>query len=505
MARRSKTSSRRNVFGLLMMRPYVAHFLNWRSAVLSATIWCGFSTPSHAQSILGFGDLSDSFSLIPPPTFAAPEANQQMPLAVAPPLGENESYDGPLWDRDYLIGDPFHMRTYLNEKGVNISMMEQSEVLGNLTGGLHTGAVYDGLTSIALTTNLEKLAGIPGLQFNVSAFHFHGRSITLDNLSDLNTASGLEADRGFRLNELWLDQSLWDGLFSLRLGQQSVDNEFMISYYSMLFINGGFGWPTLPSIDLPNGGNAFPLPTPGIRFRFQPRPEYTLLIGAYNGNPGSYVTNPSGTAFPINEGLFAIVEFQYDLHHGGKDGLPGFYHLGSYYNSASFNNAASTVGLSPVLNRHAILTYRNDWAVYFSADQMLYREKDTEDQGLGTFIEIISAPSDRNLVSFNVNAGLTYKGLIPKRNLDTIGISVAYSRISDGKENGFIQPQNGVVQKGSETVFELTYQASITHWWLLQPDLQYVFNPSAGLALPTNPSTRIGNELIMGLRTTITF
>jgi porin len=39
----------------------------------------------------------------------------------------------------------------------------------------------------------------------------------------------------------------------------------------------------------------------------------------------------------------------------------------------------------------------------------------------------------------------------------------------------------------------------------LQPDFQYVINPGAGIQNPNNPSKRIGNEAVLGLRSIVTF
>ena len=65
---------------------------------------------------------------------------------------------------------------------------------------------------------------------------------------------------------------------------------------------------------------------------------------------------------------------------------------------------------------------------------------------------------------------------------------------------------NGPVRTG-ETFVELTYQYQIVPWWTVQPDVQYVFRPGAGIADPSDPTgTRLlRNELVVGLRTNITF
>jgi porin len=54
--------------------------------------------------------------------------------------------------------------------------------------------------------------------------------------------------------------------------------------------------------------------------------------------------------------------------------------------------------------------------------------------------------------------------------------------------------------RSNETFIEATYQYQANAWLQIQPDIQYVIYPGAGLANPNNPSQRIGNELVLGLR-----
>jgi porin len=58
-----------------------------------------------------------------------------------------------------------------------------------------------------------------------------------------------------------------------------------------------------------------------------------------------------------------------------------------------------------------------------------------------------------------------------------------------------------------ESALEFTYEARITPWWLLQPDLQLVFHPGGYIAAP--PPTPMGqpipNAVVIGLRSDITF
>ena len=58
----------------------------------------------------------------------------------------------------------------------------------------------------------------------------------------------------------------------------------------------------------------------------------------------------------------------------------------------------------------------------------------------------------------------------------------------------------GTPVRSDETFVEATYQYQLTPWAQLQPDLQYVFNPGAGIANPNNPTSRVRNELVFGVR-----
>ena len=96
-----------------------------------------------------------------------------------------------------------------------------------------------------------------------------GGNLTADNLMVLQTLTDIEAPVGVRLWELWYQQKFGDK-FDVKIGQQSLDEEFIISpTANSLFINGVSGFPALPAADLPGGGPAYPLAGLGIRGRAQ--------------------------------------------------------------------------------------------------------------------------------------------------------------------------------------------------------------------------------------------
>ena len=137
----------------------------------------------------------------------------------------------------------------------------------------------------------------------------------------------------------------------------------------------------------------------------------------------------------------------------------------------------------------------------------MWREKGTRDQGVGVFARIMGGPGDRNLLNFYVDAGVTYKGVVPGRVNDTLALGVAHARFSDRVSKAdrdaarFGSPRP---VRRSETVLELTYQAVVTPWWQVQPMTQYIFRPS-GEANPNRPRRRLLNALVIGMRVNFTF
>jgi porin len=100
-----------------------------------------------------------------------------------------------------------------------------------------------------------------------------------------------------------------------------------------------------------------------------------------------------------------------------------------------------------------------------------------------------------------------YKGLIPRRPDDKIGIAFAYARVGDnargldsdiGSFGNFFYP----VRSG-ETMIEVMYQAQLQPWWTLQPEMQYIVRPGGGV-LNSDGSSR-PSAWVIALRSTLSF
>jgi len=117
------------------------------------------------------------------------------------------------------------------------------------------------------------------------------------------------------------------------------------------------------------------------------------------------------------------------------------------------------------------------------------------DQGLGWFGRVAFTPADRNFIGFYFDTGLSYKGLLPTRDDDTIGIGFGYAQLTNGARSSL--QAEGSSPIGAEMVLEFTYQAKITRWLIIQPDLQYIINPGG--------TTDLNNALVIGGRASVIF
>jgi porin len=419
------------------------------------------------------------------------------------------------WTRQNLLGDMGGLRPWLGEYGVALGIAETSEYLANLRGGLARGGAYQGLTTMGLSLDTRKAFGLPGGTFYASALQIHGRNFSQHYLGTLNTASGIEAKDTTRLWELWYQQAFLDKRIDVKIGQQSLDQEFMISQYAATFIGTTFGWPGVPTYDMPNGGPAYPLSALGVRLRGEISPSVTALAGVFDGDPlGNDPNNSSGTNFNLHNGALFIGELQYSINQPvegeaevGKSrrGLPGIYKIGVWYHNGQFSDQRfDNTGLSLASPSSTAIARQlhGNYSFYAVADQMIWRPDPGEPKSLGVFARVMGAPGDRNLVSFSANAGIVMKAPFKGRDYDSVGLGLAYIKV--GNHASGLDADSGNAVRGSETAIEATYQYQVTPWWQLQGDVQYTFNAGAGQN-PNNPTKALRNTFVIGVRTNITF
>lgn len=383
----------------------------------------------------------------------------------------------------------------LLHSGFTFPISYDGEVLGNPRGGDRQGAIYDGLLEAGMQLDLGQLMHWTGATFTADFYYAHGTSLTREDVHDLNVVSNLDTVHDPRLYELWFQQCLFDGELLIRVGQIPADTEFCLTAYGALFANSAFG--AMPTLALNMNAPVYPVATPGVRVEVKPDDYWLLLGGVFDGNTGDLTgADRYGTDFNFNprNGVLCLAEIDYTLNPppaaptDGKTTAPtsrplsGTYKLGGFLNTADFADN-KTGG-----------TLHGDYGGYAVADQEVWHKKEAPDEGMRCFCRCGCVPSDRNTVRLDCECGLNYAGLLPGRDKDLTGLGFAYTKVS----NSVLDDAGTAAARHYESIIELTYQAAVNDHLSVQPDIQYVFNPSGG-------AESLPNALVLGLRFTMTY
>jgi porin len=418
----------------------------------------------------------------------------------------------------YLSGDWGGLRSYLEGKGLTFTLPYTNDFLANVRGGIGPGAVGIGVFQPQLDVDLQKLVGWEGGKIHAHGLVTHGPFFSATYLGNILAVSNLEAGPVARLYSLWYEQNAFNDRLSVRAGLMSADSQFLQSKTASNFINNSISWPTFLAANLPAGGPAYPLPAPGVRVRIKPIDEVAFQAAVFSGDPsGGDGSNqsaplPTGTVFSFRGGAFVIAEASYlPNQSAGAKGLPGAYRIGAWYHTSPrfadqrFDNIG--LSLADPQSTGIPLNHTGDTGFYGVIDQMFYRVPGTEDQGLSGFIRAGGVPNDRNLISFYADGGVLYKGLLPRRPDDKVGIAAAYARVGGnarsldadvGLFGNFIYP----IRTG-ETMIEMMYQAQLAPWWMLQPELQYIVRPGGGV--PNSDGSIRPNAWVIAVRSSLNF
>ena len=402
--------------------------------------------------------------------------------------------------------DVGQLRKSLADAGFTVGGSYVGETFTN-TGGIHQGGTYDGVLWTYLLGDLHKAGLWNGLCFYADAYQIHGRSITADDIGSLVTVSSYEALPSTRLSELWLEQHLFSDHVTIRVGQLTADSEFLLSSGGSNFLDSTWGWATLPSFDLPGGGPAYPLATPGARVALKPSDKWGFMLGVYNGDPAGaqckgnpQVCDDNGFDFLLDSPPLLMAEGSYKYNQGGH--LPGTIKIGGWNQFGTFHREPFGSGSPTIARTLNSVPVENDWAIYGIVDQLVWRVPNSQSaNGIGLFVRIIGAPRESNLVDFYADGGITFSGMMPYRADDKLGIGVAYTGISN--EHGFDGGSGLSSARTFEALVEICYTARLRTGWTLQPDFQYIWQPS-GTPEPSGRGT-IPNAAVWGVRTVINF
>jgi porin len=378
-----------------------------------------------------------------------------------------------------LTGNWFGARDALASWGITPSIRYGADLLASVAGGRQRGQAYAGQLAVEVSVDMEKLAGLRGLTFDVSGDWASGTNLS-DDIGNVFTVAQAFEGREVQLANLYLKQSLLDGRLDLKAGRFSTGADFLTSPLDVILVNGALN-PIILAIqkNVP-GVTADPNTTWGGRVVARPSARLSLSAGAFYSDPALDQLTANGTEFGIrgSAGYFVVGEVAYRLNSEKDDtGLPGRYRVGGYHDS---NQYASLT--------NATRRQTGNYGVYMLGEQLVYREGGPgSNQGLTVFGALIYAPQERiNPLPWFASAGASYRGLLPRRDKDTTAFAMYYG--------GFSRDLPGQTY---ELVLEWTYAIALSRWLTVQPDVQYVINPGG--------RSSVGNAVVVGAQLALEF
>ncbi|MFO1127493.1 MAG: carbohydrate porin [Rhodospirillales bacterium] len=389
---------------------------------------------------------------------------------------------------DYATGDWGGFRTQLEDMGITPEMAYTTDLLAVRNGNAGSGDGWDyaGRVDAGINFDFEKLAGIPGLSLYASGAWSSGHDLSERQVGNMFAVAQIFTGQKVRLSQLYLRQSFDDDHYSVKVGRVTTEDDFLASDIYTYYVNGGINGTPSNVPDNNAGFTTAPFTQWGVVGTAEPIDNLRFAIGFYNGNENANDDKEHGVDFDLDpgNGMLVIGEVSYGWNQpkeepgaeeeenkaaeaGGQpaaepeptarpSGLPGLAKMGVLFSSGDRED------LKDGRNK------KGSPGFYVSGQQMVYREPDTDDQGLTPWAVVTYLPRQSiNESPVFFATGMVYKGLIPERDNDAAAIGFYYGKLS-----------NDLEPSGSEKVLELAYTVQLTPWLYVRPDMQFVFDPS---------------------------
>jgi porin len=333
---------------------------------------------------------------------------------------------------------------------IDYSTSYTGDFFGNLTGGKKTGTAYLGIANIRVDFNTKKLGLWEGGEFFINGACTHGATPSEKLIGDFQVASNIEAGNHIFIHELWYKHSV--GKTEITVGLQDLNVKFLTSAYSGSFINSSFGVPSLISDNVPVP--IFPLTALGITGSYKIHETIAIQAALYDGLPELFDNNQYNVAWDLNrnDGALIFTELQFSTL---INGLPGSIKTGGYYHS-HLKEMNEETGFTETV-------FDNNYGFYLIADQLVLQK--SEGAGVGLFAQVAVSPSGLNRHNYYLGGGINYSGIFNNDTDNLLGLAFAHA----GFKNDSLK---------DETTIEMFYKTNIADNIFIQPDIQYIINPS---------------------------
>ena len=351
-------------------------------------------------------------------------------------------------------------RDDLVRDGLSFQLAYLGQFAANPIGGFQSGGEsWRGDLAGGVFADLQRLFGWQRTYF-VSTFSYQDgtASLTPDNVGNQFPVqlSSSDEDRALRLVLLAAGTQLFDNTAQITVGRLAAGDDFAALGQACNSLNQAIcGNPVAAAQNI--SFSTYPDATWGARAEYKPGKDWYARAGAYLATPEIFDEDSFGVDFGVPGGSGALVlgELGYVADAAPDDsGASGTYKIGGYYDGETLTDLSSGT------------EERGTWGVYAMAEQHVYREDDTSNNGLWAWLALSYAPPYLNRIEFMAAGGLSYDGPFEGRPDDTVSVIFARGQFSDDLPG-----------QDAETLIEVNYHFQVSPWLYLQPDFQYVIDP----------------------------
>jgi porin len=361
--------------------------------------------------------------------------------------------------------------------GISFAAVYTGEPIRNLDGGQRTGGTYLDNLDLQISAERGSIFGIPGLSGLFYVLNNNSSEFSAEYVGDSHIVSNIDAPRGLRVFEAWLDWAPGDGSVSTRVGLYDLNSEFDSIETAGLFLNGAQGMGTDFGQTGLNGPSVFPVTSLAMRVHASFGSGVYGQLAVLDGVPGD-PDDPESNEIDLSgdDGALVVAEFGWTGNDWRKLAV------GAWVYTADFYPLASPDGPQDDEN--------SGW--YAIADRTVWRGGDTT---LAAYLRVGRAEDRFNPIEDYLGFGASLAGFSAAR--PDVELGVAVSSGTAGSDLKAARRLDDLGTDSRETSIELTYRAPITDWLTLQPDLQYIINPGLDPALD--------NSLVISLRFELSF
>jgi porin len=393
-----------------------------------------------------------------------------------------------------LFADWRHARTWLGDRGFDVSARYASESGYNVTGGQRRKLTETGQVDFGAKIDMAKIAGIDGGTLQATFTWRRGRNLSDD--AGLGTLQQVQEVFGrgqtVRVTELWYEQKIGETI-EVKVGRTNPGADF--AGFSCHFQNLSF-CGAQPGNLVGDYWYNWPVSQWGGRLHVDVGSGAYVQLGAYEVNPLNLQNNffvarwhgATGALIPVEAGWTRL----------GDTGHVGSYKVGAWYSTADGDDVLLDRNRRPIaITGLAPLQRSGRYGVYATIQQQISgTSKDGKAlTGLGVFANVTQADRATSVTDNQATLGIFYKGLLPGLEGDVLGVAIGRTNVNGrAAEGDRLIP--GTPVRDAEYAAELYYSLTPVAWLELQPNVQWIHQPGG-------VRTR-GNVTVLGLKAALT-